>query len=63
MAEQFKINDLVEVVNLKGDQGRDWIIVDIVNDGNKAIIRNLFSKARSIVLLSNLRHQKKEGEK
>lgn len=62
MAEKFKINNLVEVPKWKGDQGRDWIIVDFASSGGEAIIRHLFTKARSIVMLSDLRHQKKEGK-
>lgn len=57
---KFKIHDLVEMTKWKGDQRRDWIIVDFASNGGEAIIRNIFTKARSIVMLSDLSHQKKE---
>ena len=60
MNRKFKINDLVEVTKWKGDRGKDWIIIDLTNNGYTAIISNIFSKARTIVLLSDLKHQKKE---
>lgn len=60
MAEEFKINDLVEVTMWKGDQRRDWIIIGFASNGNEAIVRNIFNRARSIVMLSDLKHQKKE---
>ena len=58
--KKFKINDLVEITQWPEDQKRDWIIIGFASNGSEAIIRNIFDKTQSIVLLSNLRHQKKE---
>ena len=60
MPNEFKINDLVEITKWPQNQRRDWIIVDFASNGAEAIVRNIFSKARSIVMLSDLKYQKKE---
>jgi len=59
--EKFKINDLVEVPIWKGDQSRNWIIIDFASNGSEAVISNIFSKARSIILLSKLKLQQAEA--
>ena len=60
MSNEFKINDLVEITKWPRNQRRDWVIVDFASNGTEAIVRNIFSKTRSIVMLSSLKHQKKE---
>lgn len=60
MANKFKINDLVEVMNWDDNIRKDWIIIGFASSGSEALIFHLFRKERSFVMLSNLKLQKKD---
>ena len=70
MAAKFKVNDLVEIINLnlmnnvdsKIDINKNWIIVGIASNGGEAIILHLFQKLQTTIKVEDLKHQKKEDK-
>ena len=62
MARKFKINDLVEVAKWEKSQRRNWIITGFASDGAEAVLRHIFTRTQTIIMLSDLKLQtKKDG--
>lgn len=62
MAEELKLNDLVEIIYWPKLTKRNWIIVGFASNKTEAILRNIFTKEQAIQFLSKLKLQKKEED-
>ena len=61
---KFKINDLVEVTIWEKDEDRlNWIITGFASNGAEAVLRHIFTRNQTIIMLTDLRHQRKAVQK